>query len=530
MHSNSHSMDKASSKPWFNLAFGWTSPALQGDEKRTFTISLVLYALVLFPLLIADRYNVDDWGRSVRGYLNWRKDGRPLTDLIISTLDLGKPLVDFSPICQIGTIVCLSWLSAVIARKFEIRRPFIAALTTLPLGANPFFLANLSFKFDSLPMALSISLALVPIVLDDAPDGHYRRSLLIGALLLLASLCLYQPSLNAFLVFAVFEYLLLQRRNESSTAITSLVIRRILQLAIAVFVYKIVALYTVRGEYNIEHSSLVSGFGGLAIAQRNLASFWSVPIEMLAGRLRFTLVLPVVLALLTSIAVGLRYSGRTRNGGKFVWISCAFLTPIFMLLGTFGFMIFLQSPAGGARTFIGFGALLASSLILISSILTEYNVTGRLQCALLFIPAYTMITFAAIYANATKVQKDYEKHIAEKLSDDLKEVIAAKSVSDLIIEGNVGHAPLVERMIENRCFLLGHLVSIDLRSDETGGFAHTVLRYLGITLPSETSKARRSSIVAEIINAIPLRVNSYYEIFVLDHDLVVRLIPSTGRI
>jgi hypothetical protein len=523
-------MDEASSKPWFNLALGWTSPALQGDEKRTFTISLVFYALVLFPLLIADRYNVDDWGRSVRGYLNWRKDGRPLTDLIIRMLDLGKPLVDFSPICQIGTIVCLSWLSAVIARKFEVRRPFIAALTALPLGANPFFLANLSFKFDSLPMAMSISLALIPIVLDDAPDGNNRRSLLLGALLLLGSLCLYQPSLNAFLVFAVFEYLLLQRRNESSTALASLVIRRVLQIAIAVFVYKIIALYTVRGEYNIRHSSLVNGFGGLAIVQRNLAAFWSFPIEMLTGTLRFTLVLPVLLALLASIAIGLRYSGRTGNSGKFVWISSAFLTPIVALLGAFGFMIFLQSPTGGARTFIGFGALLASSLILISSLLTEYNVTGRLQCALLFIPAYTMITFSAIYANATKVQKDYEKHVAEKLSDDLKEVMATNSVGALIIEGNVGPAPLVNRMVEDRYILLGQLVSVDLRSDETGGFAHTVLRYLGINLPSETSKARRSSIVAEIVSATPLRVNSYYEIFVLDHDLVVRLIPSTGRI
>jgi hypothetical protein len=529
MPSNSHSTDEASSKTRFNLALGWISPALHGDEKRTFTISLVLYALVLFPLLIADRYNVDDWGRSVRGYLNWRKDGRPLTDLIVRVLDLGTPLLDFSPICQIGAIVCLSWLSAVIARKFEIRRPFIAALAALPLGANPFFLANLSFKFDSLPMALSISLALIPIVLDDAPDGNNRRSLLIGALLLLGSLCLYQPSLNAFLVFAAFEYLLLQRRNESSAHLTALVMRRVLQFAIAVLAYKFVAMHTVHGGYGIDHSSLVSGFSGLAMVKQNLAAFWSFPLQMLTGALRFTLLSPSLLALLASIAIGIRYSGRTGRRSKFVWIGSAFLTPIFVLFAVFGFLIFLQSPTGGARTCIGFGALLASSLILISSILTEYNVAGKLQCALLFIPAYTMIAFASIYANATKVQKDYEKHIAEKLSDDLKEVMATKPASALIIEGSVGSAPLVNRMVEDRYALLGHLVSVDLRSDETGGFAHTVMRYLGINLPSEPSKARRSSIVASIANATPLRINSYYEIFFLEDDLVVRLIPSTGR-
>jgi hypothetical protein len=118
---------------------GQSSSVLKSHQKSTFFISLVLYTLLLLPILIADRYHVDDWGRSVLGYLNWGLDGRPLTDVIISTLDLGKPLVDFSPICQIASIVCLSWLSTIVARKFEIGRPVIAALTTFPLGANPFF-------------------------------------------------------------------------------------------------------------------------------------------------------------------------------------------------------------------------------------------------------------------------------------------------------------------------------------------------------------------------------------------------------
>jgi hypothetical protein len=124
---------------------GQTSLALKGDEKRTFIISLFLYTLVLLPILIADRYNLDDWDRSVLGYVNWGRNGRPLTDVVMGALSMGKPLVDFSPICQIGAIICLSWLSAVVARKVGIGRPLIASLATLPLGANPFFLACFSW-------------------------------------------------------------------------------------------------------------------------------------------------------------------------------------------------------------------------------------------------------------------------------------------------------------------------------------------------------------------------------------------------
>lgn len=504
---------------------GLKSLALKGAEKNTFIISLILYALVLLPILIADRYHVDDWGRVALGYTNWGLDGRPLTDIVISTLDLGKPLVDFSPLCQIGAIVCLSWLGAVVARKFEITRPLTAALTTLPLGANPFFLANLSFKFDSLPMALSVLLAVAPVVLEDAANRKDRLSLLIGAILLLASLCLYQPSLNAFLVFAVLEYLLLQKKGEASIIIVLLLRRRIFQLLIAILAYKLVALYTIHEEYSIKHSLLISGVGGLGILWRNLVAFWSLPIGLLTGQLRSNLVLPIVLALIASIAVGLRYSSQTAKSSQFFWIGAAFLAPIFMLLGTFGILIFLQSPAGGVRTFIGFGALLSSSLILIFSLLTEYNVPGRLQCGLLIIPAYTMITFSAIYANATKAQKHYEQHIAETLSDDLKAVIAGKQVQKLIIDGTVGYAPVVNRIIAKRYRLIGHLVPIDLGG--LGGFGYIVLRYLGIYLPSETSDARRSSIVAETTTSTPLRGNAYYTIFLVDQDLVVRLIPST---
>ena len=100
-------------------------------------------ALFWAPRHFPAEFNVDDWGRSVMGYLNWGLDGRPLTDFIVAALDIGRPLVDFSPISQIGSILCLSWLSAIVARRFTIKGPFLAALVTLPFGANPFFFGQL---------------------------------------------------------------------------------------------------------------------------------------------------------------------------------------------------------------------------------------------------------------------------------------------------------------------------------------------------------------------------------------------------
>jgi hypothetical protein len=379
--------------------------AFKGEEKWIFTISLCLHALVLLPILIADRFNVDDWGRSTMGYWNWGLDGRPLTDLIVIALDLGRPLVDFSPISQIGSILCLSWLSTIVARRFQIKRPLVAALATLPFGANPFFLANLSFKFDSLPMVLSLAFALIPILTAELSKPPNRTSLFFGALSLLASLCIYQASLHAFLVVVCLEIVFSQKSNETPTTILSLVKGRILQLLPALIVYKIVVLFTIHEPYSVEHSALVSGSGAISNVFHNLVTFWSFSLGMLTGTLRSTLLFPIALALLASIAIGLRYAIKTATNFKLLWIAGAFATPILMLFGVFVLLIFLKSPTGGARTFVGFGALIASSLIIITSILTELAIPGELQCFLFGMSAYTMIGFAAIYGNATKAQK-----------------------------------------------------------------------------------------------------------------------------
>jgi hypothetical protein len=449
------------------------------------------------------------------GYLNWGLDGRPLTDFIVAALDIGKPLVDFSPISQIGSILCLSWLSAIVARRFTIKGPFLAALVTLPFGANPFFLANLSFKFDSLPMTLSLAFALLPVVMDGPSSRHDRRSVVIGTLLLLASLCIYQASLNAFLVIACLEYLFHQKNSATPKAVASLITRRLVQLFIAIFVYRIVALFTIHEPYSVEHSTLVSGTGALSNVLQNLATFWSFSLGMLTETLKSTLVFPILLALLTSIAIGLRYALKAAINFKWLWIAGAFAIPILMLLGTFGFLIFLRSSPPGARALIGFGALLASSLILLTSVLTDIAVPGKLQCLLFSIPTYTMIAFAAIYGNATKAQWKYENHIAEKLTDDLKELLAGEPARSLVIDGSVGYAPLVNQMANKRYRLLFHLVQIDMRAN-----CHPVLRYFGIKVPAMTAEPQRTSILAQTATSSALRSSVHYKIFIVDHDLV----------
>jgi Glucosyl transferase GtrII len=134
------------------------------SERATFIISFVLLGLVLLPICIADRYHLEDWRRLLDGRFGWTGEGRPLTELLMTLLNFGRPFKDLSPLPQLAALIVLSYNAVLISRKFSMRSPVLAALIAFPIGASPFFLENLSFRFDSLGMALAIILALVPVL------------------------------------------------------------------------------------------------------------------------------------------------------------------------------------------------------------------------------------------------------------------------------------------------------------------------------------------------------------------------------
>ncbi|HTK00631.1 MAG TPA: glucosyltransferase domain-containing protein, partial [Bordetella sp.] len=132
-------------------------------RRHVFIAALLLYALVIWPIIHADRFYIDDLGRARSGYLGWTSDGRPLSNLVVETLNLGAPISDLSPLPQLLALLLLAYLAVTLARKFEIPGAWRAPLILAPLAANPFFLENLSYKFDVLPMTLATALSCMAV-------------------------------------------------------------------------------------------------------------------------------------------------------------------------------------------------------------------------------------------------------------------------------------------------------------------------------------------------------------------------------
>lgn len=71
---------------------------LEGKEKKTFVILLILFMLYVTPIILADRYYNDDLGRILSGATGWDGDGRILTEWLMRGVCGGMPIADISPL------------------------------------------------------------------------------------------------------------------------------------------------------------------------------------------------------------------------------------------------------------------------------------------------------------------------------------------------------------------------------------------------------------------------------------------------
>ncbi|MBV8585613.1 MAG: glucosyltransferase domain-containing protein [Verrucomicrobia bacterium] len=444
-----------------------------------FWASLVLLAAVLFPILQADRFISDDWRRAVSGQTGWTDDGRPLTELTMRIADLGSPVLDISPVPQLGALVCFAAITVVLARKFRIRSPVAAALIFLPLAANPLTLRNIAHKFDSLPIALSILCAVLPIALSRS-NGWMGR--VWECLLLVASLCLYQASVNFYLVFAVLELVLLQRESVEPQLLFRTCIIRLVQFIAALLIYRLIASLTVRGDYAVQASQLAIAPHDLPLAIDKVLSVWSFIWHKFPALFRVVFGGILALGALVMLSIELRYFWRLRgNQRPLTLIGVAvllLLIPAAWLLGATGPLIFLREFAPSlTRVDGGFGALLASALILLIWPIISSGIRERWQIAFLCIPGLLLTSFAAIYANTQKQQRIYEEQIGARLSADIRRIAIEEPIKSVSFRGDVGFAPLVSRA-EQRFPIIKYLVDIDLREGLT--FSSSVLRYYQI--------------------------------------------------
>jgi len=165
------------------------------SDKKSLYLTLGLSLLYCIPLVLADYDYLDDMGRSLWGY-GWQHDGRFIATLLGELWSMNGKIVSIYPFSLFLSALILGFTGYLLAAYFDIEKGYRLKWSSLLLLTSPAFLGNLVFKFDCLPMALSLLTVVVPFVFYTSRFKFVAGSV-IGVFL---SLGLYQAGATVFFI------------------------------------------------------------------------------------------------------------------------------------------------------------------------------------------------------------------------------------------------------------------------------------------------------------------------------------------
>ncbi len=501
-------------------------------DNQIFVALAALYSLILFPILRADRYYNDDMKRSLFGRTGWDSNGRPLTTFLMKLLQCyDHALVDISPLAQIGGALILALTGVLLARRYELKPWWLAALLVFPLGAQPFFLENLSYKFDALSMCLAMLLALVPTL----SLRRDRRTWWLGVLALFASLNFYQPAINLCLVFIVTDVVFAQIANRPPREIVRDFSRKVLQIGVAMILYELIVGIHINGWVK-RKSQMISSVHDLHLIGANFTRFYAFVRDSFNQQWWIYFGPLLVLAALIAVIMGIRYAVRGQpDKSRFVsvvFFLAALLMPLVLLAAALGPMLLLTDPLIVPRVLLGVGGILCAALLVIHAAMRETKRMAWLPAAFAAMLAIGMIVVASAYGNALGAQKAFEDRIAARLADDIAELKVTRGIHSYMVDGSTGLVPVAAH-VKEQFPIIDALVVPYIVGDNLFTTHLWLLFYLpdmpDYRLAKDEDAAQKvAAVLARACALPPITTRSAYEIRVVDDVAIATFAVSNS--
>ncbi|MGX2971409.1 glucosyltransferase domain-containing protein [Helicobacter sp. T3_23-1059] len=196
---------------------------------KYFLIAFSLYLLGIMSIIRADVYYIDDLGRAAIGYKEWDNFSRYISWFLSTPMHMSTTLSDIAPLTQLVAIAFLSFASVILVwsvreiiwknedrlwESSEIpnkkRLTVMGIIASVPIGLSPYFLEELSFRFDSPYMALSVLFSVIPFVF----IHHIKAYIPVSFLCSLGMCMTYQASSGIEIILvSFFAFLMLNQTN-----------------------------------------------------------------------------------------------------------------------------------------------------------------------------------------------------------------------------------------------------------------------------------------------------------------------------
>lgn len=424
---------------------------IEEKDRTLFWGLTVLYGIYVLPLILAGRFYQDDLSRSLYGITGWNNDARPLTEWLMRWLCGGFPLGDVFPLTLLLAVLLLAYTVTLYSKRYlpEGGLPFPALGIGFLVISNPFLLSDLSYRFDSVTMALALCAAILPYVVP--PRKALWKIFAFSFFLCMIVFTTYQPAAGVYvsLWFLELFYMFFASRLD----LPRLFVRGAACGCSAVL-YKYVILNRLIRPANGGWQSDAYRF-----AWRSEEGLWggiSQNFQMLLRYVRLVLQgipLPLILLLGALVIGGMISAGvtllrRRRSLYRRIFsLACLILLPLLMVLGAAGPLLVL-SPSS-------FSVSVHSLLCLCSLGLWAGGMLSFLPPArktlwtLLFLPCLLFgLTFSYTYGNALTSQKQYEEYLTYSIVHDIETLNAENTYRTLTVSGRAPRSPEAARLCE----------------------------------------------------------------------------------
>jgi hypothetical protein len=485
---------------------------------QQFYICCFAYVILFLTVLLSDRLYIDDIGRSLYGYFGWTQNGRPLADVVVYLLNLGTPLINIAPLPQLLSIAIIAYAAMNIISKYHIDKPYMAALCTLPLAGQPYYLENMSYCFDSPTMALGILLSIngaFYINNSNIPDK------LKASLCILFTLMLYQAALSVLFVTYIFIVL---REMSSQYKPIKLVINKIMSFSlftlVPFFIYFLITRIITLGPYATTFGKVLSLSKFQIGLYNNIMTYISILFNDWKGNFVGAVMVVVVLSAFITFIISV-INNESNIASKISRVISILLVLPLIVLASYFPQIVLEQPIWVPRTFIGIGAILTlSCLQLYSFCSATYSSDSRYKKIIMLLPicflSYALLVVSFSFAKATSSQKDFESYRLTRLGGDAEEIIQSHNINSVGFIGSIGQNPLLQNTMR-KFPLIGRLVPLHINYNWRWG--HMQLRSMGISLnPIDLNEDERKAIT----NKLPIIDKSLYSIYAYDGKMIVK--------
>ena len=467
--------------------------------KSAFLWGIALYAIALFALLRGDIYYIDDLQHSIIDNSNANTFSRYLTTFTLSGVaTFGKGTLDLSPLPQIFGICLVIISSMILIYLIRGKFDFIGIVASLPLGLSPHFLQNLSYKFDSLTMAMALFFAIVPFLFKE----KIRIFCAISVVSLILMFMSYQAANATYIIlslyFAFSAFFIKGRSFKESVGFLGICAAN---LIVASLIYKLTINPIVPLGISDKTIALNSHF--FIAVWANLAEYATTIFNDFKQMAYMWLIaLNCVLFVINATIC--------TNRPKIVVI---FSASLFLALGfalSFGLYVVLEYPLFHPRAFYGFNAFVAIIAIANISLMNQVDshkiraILHYFSCTLAIITAYFLISFANIYGNALKKQDEYLDFRAKLLLQDLSDKIPRGAMVDLKIY--LDKHPVAQRFAEK----YGDISRLIPKVAENDWFFHWRVRHLNA--PYNLENSEMCAFLLETFGSEIIAKNAYHTI------------------